>query len=278
MTADVIRYYQLLDVKFGASELEIKRAYRDMAMVWHPDRFTDPRLQKKAEERLKEINAAYEFLKYYQPPANQQEAANHTSAYNEKPSAHQKPPDPVKTEARHPNFSNWKLYSAMYGTADRNIDVFSILKSQMENSRQKFKVSDEIFLGTHNHSSEKALTVIFRKGQKEHKMIFPAGSTVFISSHNRRHLVAPPRRKDKLPKTVACWVFLLVVLTVNSWYFSNLTSGNSSFGEFVSDVISISNIFFSVCVGLMYTCPAYCITQLVVDYLYYKDIPKSFLS
>jgi cytoskeletal protein RodZ len=42
---------------------ELKSAYRDLAKVWHPDRFAhDPRLQQKAQEKLKEINDAYEQL------------------------------------------------------------------------------------------------------------------------------------------------------------------------------------------------------------------------
>jgi hypothetical protein len=52
-----------LGVKPGASTAELKAAYRDMAKVWHPDRFGhDERLQKKAQEMLKEINEAYEQL------------------------------------------------------------------------------------------------------------------------------------------------------------------------------------------------------------------------
>ncbi len=61
-------YYQILEIEPGASQSEIKQAYRDLAVVWHPDRFSDnPRLRKKAEEKLKQINAAYEFLKSAQP-------------------------------------------------------------------------------------------------------------------------------------------------------------------------------------------------------------------
>ncbi len=42
---------------------EIRQAYRDLARVWHPDRFIhDTRLCKLAEEKLKEINIAYEVL------------------------------------------------------------------------------------------------------------------------------------------------------------------------------------------------------------------------
>ncbi len=54
----------MLGLKPGASQEELAQAYRDLANVWHPDRFVgNPRLQKKAEEKLKEINAAYEYIK-----------------------------------------------------------------------------------------------------------------------------------------------------------------------------------------------------------------------
>ncbi|MET0645347.1 MAG: J domain-containing protein [Pyrinomonadaceae bacterium] len=56
-------YYELLGVAPGTSGRELKEAYRDLAKVWHPDRFShDPRLQRKAQEKLKEINEAYERL------------------------------------------------------------------------------------------------------------------------------------------------------------------------------------------------------------------------
>lgn len=47
----------------GATLAEIKQARTDLVKVWHPDRFShDARLKVKAEEKLKEINAAYEWL------------------------------------------------------------------------------------------------------------------------------------------------------------------------------------------------------------------------
>ncbi len=52
----------------AATQDEIKEAYRDLTRVWHPDRFSgDPRLQKKAEEKLKEINGAFERLRPVRP-------------------------------------------------------------------------------------------------------------------------------------------------------------------------------------------------------------------
>jgi hypothetical protein len=60
---DSDKYYELLGVAPGASGQELKDAYRDLAKVWHPDRFSqDPRLQQKAQEKLKEINEAYAQL------------------------------------------------------------------------------------------------------------------------------------------------------------------------------------------------------------------------
>ncbi len=51
-------FYEVLGVSKGASEAEIKKAYRKMALQWHPDRNKSP----EANETFKEINKAYEVL------------------------------------------------------------------------------------------------------------------------------------------------------------------------------------------------------------------------
>lgn len=53
-------YYEILGVPRDASLDEIKKAYRKLALKWHPDRHSDGK--KEAEERFKEINEAYEVL------------------------------------------------------------------------------------------------------------------------------------------------------------------------------------------------------------------------
>jgi len=59
---------EILDLERDASQSQIKEAYRDLAKVWHPDRFQkDPRLLAKAEATLKQVNAANEALKAYRP-------------------------------------------------------------------------------------------------------------------------------------------------------------------------------------------------------------------
>jgi len=52
-------YYNILGVNKNASQEEIKRAYRKLAMKYHPDKNPN---RKEAEERFKEINEAYAVL------------------------------------------------------------------------------------------------------------------------------------------------------------------------------------------------------------------------
>jgi DnaJ-class molecular chaperone len=51
-------YYELLGLKKGATDAEIKAAYRKQALEWHPDR----NKSSGAADRFKEINKAYEVL------------------------------------------------------------------------------------------------------------------------------------------------------------------------------------------------------------------------
>src|SRR5512144_3432712 len=53
-------YYEVLGVSRTCDDDELKRAYRRLALKYHPDKNPDTR--SEAEERFKEVNQAYQIL------------------------------------------------------------------------------------------------------------------------------------------------------------------------------------------------------------------------
>ncbi len=106
--------YTTLEIHENANTEEIRQAYRDLVNIWHPDRYQgNPRLQDKANEKLKELNAAYDMLK-----ANRQEDPNHPTRHRRSPGTRagkhtatqaRKPAGPLKR--KHP-FVIWVILLA----------------------------------------------------------------------------------------------------------------------------------------------------------------------
>jgi len=58
---DIVNHYAALGIEDeNADELTIKKAYRKLVLQWHPDKHPEQRAE--AEERIREINNAYEVL------------------------------------------------------------------------------------------------------------------------------------------------------------------------------------------------------------------------
>ena len=55
-------YYKVLEVPRSATAREIKKAYRKLAQVWHPDKYHGDLPKDKVEKKMGEINQAYEVL------------------------------------------------------------------------------------------------------------------------------------------------------------------------------------------------------------------------
>lgn len=55
----ILNYYAVLEVSLQASQEEIKKAYRKLALQYHPDRNQGNR---QADQKIREVNAAYEIL------------------------------------------------------------------------------------------------------------------------------------------------------------------------------------------------------------------------
>ncbi|XP_018329435.1 dnaJ homolog subfamily B member 6 isoform X2 [Agrilus planipennis] len=56
----MVDYYRVLEVTRGATSAEIKKAYRRLALKWHPDK--NPQNSDEATKKFKEISEAYEVL------------------------------------------------------------------------------------------------------------------------------------------------------------------------------------------------------------------------
>lgn len=54
--------YEVLEIKHGASDTEIKEAYRRLVKKYHPDKYQGNPLADLAEEKLQEVNEAYDML------------------------------------------------------------------------------------------------------------------------------------------------------------------------------------------------------------------------
>ncbi len=110
-------YYSILELEPGGSLEEINQAYRDLAFVWHPDRYThNPRLQQKAEAKLQAVNEAHEHLCCHRtaprrsppppqpspPPPSPPRAAKRKATQEEPRTHHASPEQPKQAPKQEP--------------------------------------------------------------------------------------------------------------------------------------------------------------------------------
>jgi curved DNA-binding protein CbpA len=71
---DLGRAYRILELPSDASLDQVKQAYRELSLIWHPDRHSaNVRVQARAQKKMTELNEAYEFLGTYLSPPHRNE-------------------------------------------------------------------------------------------------------------------------------------------------------------------------------------------------------------
>ena len=70
-----LKAFEVLGIQVTASRAEIKQAWKDLLIIWHPDKHNEnERRRKLAEEKTEEINEAYEITCKYDCRRDQQQS------------------------------------------------------------------------------------------------------------------------------------------------------------------------------------------------------------
>ena len=74
--------YEILELKKGANKDDVKRAYKKLAKQYHPDQYDDNPLRILAEDKMREINEAYDYLMKSTPDNASYGTSNNSSYAN----------------------------------------------------------------------------------------------------------------------------------------------------------------------------------------------------
>ena len=153
---DIEKCFEILELDRSASPDEIKQAYKDTVNVWHPDRFSsNPRLQQKAEEKLKEVNIAYDTLKSYLSSEQQREPKQKKAEANVKTETVKKTKDKAEYQKTQSDAASYdKTEAFVEAGAGIALNLWSHLSSFLK--RVATEITTGIKQGEFNQSQKNA--------------------------------------------------------------------------------------------------------------------------
>ena len=142
-------YYSVLGISKNATQEEIKKAYRNLAFKYHPDRNPD---NKEEEERFKKISEAYDVLGDEKKRAEYDRFGSAGSSYNSENSYYQN---------NYQNYYQQQSYSNPFGSEDSFWQWFNSSASQ--NSGRNTNYYYEYKNPEQNYSKKSLWTEFFMK-------------------------------------------------------------------------------------------------------------------
>lgn len=115
--------YQILNIPPTATDEEVKRAYRDLARKYHPDNYHDNPLADLAQEKMKEINEAYDQIQKQRKASS---AASQTYSYG---------------------YGGGNSYGGAYGSG-------SLRQVRMAISHGDISLAERLLSGVNDHNAE----------------------------------------------------------------------------------------------------------------------------
>lgn len=157
----MIDYYKILEVSKHATDEEIKKSYRKLAMKWHPDRNSN---SKDAEEKFKDIKQSYETLSdpYKRKQYDLSQNLFSSNFESEKSSSHSDPFAKSIFESGFQDFFSEK-FNDVFGK-NTNIIATSIKINFWESVFGCKKTFDLIFTNARNHHEKKIISVTLPPG------------------------------------------------------------------------------------------------------------------
>ncbi|MBF0566690.1 MAG: tetratricopeptide repeat protein [Nitrospirae bacterium] len=162
---DIDKYYEILGIARGASLEEVSQAHRDLMQIWHPDRFShNPRLQTKAEDKAKEINAAFDKIKAFLKNSPE----HRKSSYSDRHRPYETPNRPSEESARkkYNPYDNANAGSANTGSSNarQTSKEYTGTEFKEKNNEELFNVvfKGEILRGFNEQEVKRKLCQIFK--------------------------------------------------------------------------------------------------------------------